>query len=336
MWVRWSENPTSGHAAQSTNAQALNANSATQDGIRAFTSHNSTATGTGRSGAFGQDISSDGGHLDAGVAGFSNTGVGVVGLSNNWVGVSAVGGFYDTGTNDEYPALSIVGDASGGFLSDLIDACKTGTVNPCDSLHSIFRVDFGGNVATGGITTDSVTAFGDIQAAGLGSGNVGGIPAGGVNITGSYEKNGFCLIGCVAATTATAGHAVTSYASMVSQPTIEDFGEAQLVNGRSYVPLDSKFANVVDQKANYFVFITPEGEANTLYVTQKSSGGFAVREIQGGRSTILFSYRIVAKPFGSHEARLPMVELPLLHHDPLRQARQRSDGIGKAPKMPTL
>jgi hypothetical protein len=45
---------------------------------------------------------------------------------------------------------------------------------------------------------------------------------------------------------------------------------------------------------------------------QKSIAGFAVRESHGGRSTLSFSYRIVAKPFGSREPRLPMVSLPKL------------------------
>jgi len=140
--------------------------------------------------------------------------------------------------------------------------------------------------------------------------------------SGSYQKNATCVAGCTVATTASAGRAVTTYAPTVSQPTIEDFGEAQLVNGQTSVRLDPKFANVVDQMANYLVFITPEGDANTLYVTQKSMGGFTVRESRGGRSTLMFSYRIVAKPFGSREARLPMVELPKLRASAPKQPRR--------------
>jgi hypothetical protein len=61
----------------------------------------------------------------------------------------------------------------------------------------------------------------------------------------------------------------------------------------------------------YSVSITPEGNSNGLYVSQKTLTGFAVRENNGGRSTLAFEYRIVAKPFGSNAKRLPMVDVPL-------------------------
>jgi hypothetical protein len=129
------------------------------------------------------------------------------------------------------------------------------------------------------------------------------------------------VTGCSLPTAASTGRAVTTYAPMVSQPTIEDFGEAQLVNGQASVRLDPKFANVIDESANYLVFMTPEGDAN-LYVSQKTRNGFVVHETHGGHSTVLFSYRIVAKPFGSRAARLPMVEVPRLRSGSPKQARR--------------
>jgi hypothetical protein len=213
--------------------------------------------------------------LGIGVQGVSlGSGTAISGSAPTGIGLNVFGGYLDS-TGTGFPALSIVGNFAGAF-DDLIDGCPAATVNPCDIGHSVFRV----------------------------SGN------GYVDIAGEYRKNGFCVAGCSVATSTSIGRAVVTYAPMVAQPTIEDFGEARLVNGQTYVHLDSKFGNVVEQRANYLVFITPEGDANTLYVTQKSMGGFTVRESHGGRSTLMFSYRIVAKPFGSREARLPMVELP--------------------------
>jgi hypothetical protein len=55
------------------------------------------------------------------------------------------------------------------------------------------------------------------------------------------------------------------------------------------------------------VFLSPEGESKGLYVTGKTSEGFTVMEVAGGRSTIPFGYRITAKPYGGTAARLPMV-----------------------------
>jgi hypothetical protein len=244
--------------------------------------------GTGGIGAFG-----DGG----------TNGIGVYGTATNSVGVNAVGGFFNSTTSDEFPALSIVGNKTGTTFTDLIDACPPSTANPCDEHNSVFRVDGAGEIlgfslSVGGEVNSNDGIFSNANF--------------GINGSGSYFKNTVCVAGCSVATTASAGRAVTTYAPMVSQPTIEDFGESQLVNGQSSVRLDPKFVNVVEQRANYLVFITPEGEANTLYVTEKSMGGFTVRESHGGRSTLMFSYRIVAKPFGSREARLPMVELPKL------------------------
>jgi hypothetical protein len=63
----------------------------------------------------------------------------------------------------------------------------------------------------------------------------------------------------------------------------------------------------------YHVFVTPEGDCKGLYVTQKSPAGFVVRELQGGRSTLTFDYRIVAKPLDDDGRRLalaPPLERP--------------------------
>jgi hypothetical protein len=80
-------------------------------------------------------------------------------------------------------------------------------------------------------------------------------------------------------------------------PTVEDFGEAQLTSGHAYVRIDPAFADTMDQRSNYLVFITPEDDADALFVSQKSGSGFAVTESRGGRESIAFQYRIVAKPY---------------------------------------
>ena len=142
---------------------------------------------------------------------------------------------------------------------------------------------------------------------------------GSVNITGQYQVSGVCQVGCSAGSTASPGRAVVTYAQTASQPSVEDFGEAKLVGGQAYVRIGSDFANVIDQSASYLVVITPEGPSRGLYVTQKTPAGFTVMENPGGHSTLAFSYRIVARPFGAREPRLPMIPLP-------RIARHRPSG----------
>jgi hypothetical protein len=43
--------------------------------------------------------------------------------------------------------------------------------------------------------------------------------------------------------------------------------------------------------------LTPEGDSRGLYIRKRSASGFEVREQQGGRSSLTFSYRVVARRF---------------------------------------
>ena len=111
---------------------------------------------------------------------------------------------------------------------------------------------------------------------------------------------------------------------------MEDFGEAQMVNGEARVALDPAFANVIDEGSNYLVFLTPEGDCKGLFLASKSRTGFDVRELQGGHASIGFEYRIVAKPVGDRSVRLPMITLRshappqiVAHHMPKLRPAQR-------------
>jgi hypothetical protein len=97
----------------------------------------------------------------------------------------------------------------------------------------------------------------------------------------------------------------------------EDFGTARLVRGRAVVRLDADFAKVVTP-GDYRVFVTPEGDCAGLYVRGKSATRFEVRELQGGKSSVAFSYRIVARRkgirrhrrFAKVDTRLPVPRAP--------------------------
>lgn len=76
----------------------------------------------------------------------------------------------------------------------------------------------------------------------------------------------------------------------------QDFGIGQLVNGRAHITIDPDLAinlNVSDEHP-LKVYITPEGDCNGVYVTNKSVNGFDVIELQGGLSNVPFSWQIVA------------------------------------------
>jgi hypothetical protein len=115
------------------------------------------------------------------------------------------------------------------------------------------------------------------------------------------------------------------YAVESPESWFEDFGFAKLVRGRKRVAIKRDFAQFIHTR-DYYVFLTPEGDSNGLYVTKKSAAGFEVVEQQGGRSNTRFSYRIVAKRRDLRSQRLEAVRMPKIS--------QKFGGRIAAPKLP--
>jgi hypothetical protein len=126
--------------------------------------------------------------------------------------------------------------------------------------------------------------------------------SGNLTLAGQLFTSGGCSQGC-------ARKRILSYATREAQPMSEDVGEATLVAGRAEVSLEPSFSSTIDVRRPYLVTLTPEGESRGLFVAARSPNGFVVREAQGGRSYIPFSYRISAKPYGIPDIRLPVAEL---------------------------
>ncbi len=89
----------------------------------------------------------------------------------------------------------------------------------------------------------------------------------------------------------------------------EDFGEATLESGRSEVTLDADFSHLTNTY-HYHVFLTPYGDSKGLYVESRSPESFVVREQQDGKSTLRFSYRVVAKRGDVEVPRFKRVDQP--------------------------
>jgi hypothetical protein len=128
---------------------------------------------------------------------------------------------------------------------------------------------------------------------------------GNLHLAGQIFTSGSCSVGCIKINT-TGRTSVTAYATAGTVPSIEDFGKAEIIGGRGYVRIAPDFARAIDPRSEYLVFLTPEGDNRGLYVTGKSTAGFAVRESQGGHASLSVEYRIVARPFDSRESRLPV------------------------------
>ncbi len=95
------------------------------------------------------------------------------------------------------------------------------------------------------------------------------------------------------------------YALQSSENWIEDFGSGALVNGVATINIEPQFAQTVTADASYHVFLTPNGDCEGLYVTQKGPDAFEVHELKSGKSNVQFDYRIVAHRKGFETARLP-------------------------------
>jgi hypothetical protein len=240
--------------------------------------------GNGHAGIYGLDASTVG-NFNSGVLGLSRNGFGVVGQSSNnngtegFTSCSICSGVYGESDNASFGVAGR--SAVGGGIGVVGDGGPSG-------IGMQARV---GTVASGtdvieGLDGNFTTVF---RLDDLGN----------IHITGDVIPDGHARTG--------AKH-VGSYSSRSSVPTIEDFGEATLRNGGAYVALDSSFANVIDGRSSYVVFLTPEGDNDGLYVTGRTLRGFEVHEARGGHSTLSFAYRILARPYGDNARRLPVVE----------------------------
>jgi len=92
-----------------------------------------------------------------------------------------------------------------------------------------------------------------------------------------------------------------------SENWFEDFGSAKLKEGKAVVEIDPTFVETVNTDVDYHVFLTPRGQCMGLYVANQKGTSFEVGELNGGKSDVSFSYRIVAKRKGYEDQRLVKV-----------------------------
>lgn len=76
----------------------------------------------------------------------------------------------------------------------------------------------------------------------------------------------------------------------------EDYGHAELVNGKAHVELDPILTKniVVDSKHPLKVFVQLEGDCKGVYVYNKTATGFDVKELADGNATVKFTYHVIA------------------------------------------
>lgn len=257
---------------------------------------NPSNTHAGRSGVFGHDDSTDGGVRNVGVAGYSNLGIGVsggAGSGTGMLGTSTSGVAVNGVATSGYGVWGYSGTGIGSVAVSVGSVALSASVDPGNGNNALQLVGGTDDQSGNAMQVYSKSSFLIYQLDNGGS----------LFIQGLLYSGGSCQNGC------SRTRRVKSYTARESMPSMEDVGEGQLVDGNARVSLDPAYANVIDRNARYVVFITPEGPNRGLYVTHKDPSGFTVMENPGGRSTISFAYRIVAKPYGVTEPRLPMMNL---------------------------
>jgi hypothetical protein len=239
--------------------------------------------------------------------------------------VGGSGGFAYLGEQSGIGVAAYGNDASSAKLPALLSQSEASPSDILDGYNStgmaVFEIDSG----TGGESSIAPSDGSDVHL------------EGDLYVTGGiYEclqKDGGCsALGAKAPkvpdTETREGRYVRTFASQSRESTIEDFGLGHVVYGSAYVRLDPAIASALAGRASYVVFITPGGESHGLYFSNRSAQGFEVHETGSGRSTLDFSYRIVATR--------PSTPVPSVSHVEMKAPRnEQMHGFGHT-RLPQL
>lgn len=209
-----------------------------------------------------------------GAYGFSTNGYGVHGKSTS---TNSVGVYGESSDGDGVEGISSGGYGVYGYTS---------TSNA--TLAGVWGVDNSGGYGVSGFATSGAAIYGDNVGTGL-----AGSFKGNVYINGAYTATG----------TKTAevkldnGSPVRLFCEEATEVYFTDYGQSHLVDGTAHVSLDPTYLQTVTIDAQHpmMVFVQVEGNCKGVYVTNKTTTGFDVDELEGGTSNVSFSYRIVCK-----------------------------------------
>jgi hypothetical protein len=251
--------------------------------------------------------------------------------------VEALGGAY--GIYASGTTFGVVGSTGAGIGGDFSSGTGTGVFASTDSSASNQYAVEGISYATGpqaftaaiygqqnGSDGNGIGVWGQHENSGYGVYGTA-LGSGGYGVVGqapTFALFGYGNTGATGTKSAAVRFADGKHRLLYSMESpecwFEDFGSATLRSGRARVKLDPKFAQTVKLNS-YHVFLTPKGDSKGLYVSEETADGFSVREQEGGRSTLKFSYRIVAL---RKDVTAPRFKTVALATPPLAGARKAS------------
>ena len=232
----------------------------------------------------------DGNGSGIGVHGKSNTGVGVQGAAPNGYGIYGFGGIIGlTGISVNATGLWGQSTSNIGVVGYSVSNA-TGVFGTSQGPGTGVRGESAQGYGVEAVANAANVPALNVRSTVIGPGKLAAAFYGDILISGSYAATGTKS----AIVPHPDGALRTLYCLESAEAYFDDYGRAQLVGGGvARVQLDPDFAPLV-QRNGYHVFLTAEGPANNLYLSQQDASGFEVREM-GGTSTVPFSYRIVGK-----------------------------------------
>lgn len=314
-----------------------NNNTVSGDGIRGYTS----APGTNTAGLFGVNTNSAAG--GPGTYGYSAKQAGVYGIGGSGTSLSYLpggpSGVYGTGPTGVY-GYAVGASAGDGVVGTTTASSMSGVYGYATNSYGVTgrSTNTFGVQAVGGGDASTADAIGDLLLGGL-YGEIFASGTGGMDLYSNYDirmhldrdnnssdewfrvYNGagndvfhvtqtgnMVAAGTKSAVVATEHYDTRAlYALESPEVWFEDFGAALLVDGKATVVFESIFAETVNLKEDYHVFVTPLcQEPALLFVTSKTGASFTVQGVTLGNqpSSCDFDYRVVAKRLGYENERL--------------------------------
>ena len=238
-----------------------------------------------------------------GAKGKATGGTGVLGEANAGIGVEGKSTGSNPGVRGFSPGVGVHGESTRGWgvfgKGSKKPVGLVGGFGVVGSAHiGVLGVGHNEGVGVAG-SADRIGILGSTTS----KSGLAGFFEGDVFIQGDLTKTG----GCVAVPFRD-GSLRRLYSMESPESWFEDFGEKKLVKGKAEVTVDPGYAAVV--RGEYHIFITPYGDSNGLYVSRRTRRRFVVREQKGGKSTLTFSYRLVARRKDIAGPRLQKVSPP--------------------------
>jgi hypothetical protein len=254
-----------------------------------------------------------------GARGTATGGTGVLGEAKAGIGVEGKSTGSNPGVRGFSPSVGVQGESTRGWgvfgKGPKRPVGLVGGFGVVGSAHiGVMGVGHNEGIGVAG-SADKIGVYGSTTS----KSGLAGFFDGDVFILGNLTKMG---IGSCVAVPFRDGSLRRLYSMESPESWFEDFGEKRLVKGKAEVTVDPGYASVV--RGEYHIFITPYGDSNGLYVSRRTRTRFVVREQKGGKSTLTFSYRLVAKRKDIAGPRLQKVTPPAKR--PITQAVVKKTG----------